>query len=301
MLIANIIIYYHKLKNLLLLYFPIFILSSCESSTERIMARILIPIAFFSVLSLVLKPIIERNKKQRRQKIENEINSISRTDEQDDFHELKNENIPFKSGDQSFQYEFSVKTELPWFYQLGCLVIFIGLLISWFGFWFDSAVFKLILIVLIVFALFWLLMYELFKKQKLIKIEIKQNQINFFDDLGVKLFEFQPKEFKKLKLLETTVESKGLVLKTDSWMQLWIEENEIENSNLDKITKFKEIVCSHRISGEKKSKYPSNYLTKEDLALEWMIKSDFETMKLRNEMLRFCQENSIKIVNNIGV
>ena len=285
------------IKSIPLISLLIFLFSSCEDIVDKSVLRVLAPIAIFSLLGLILQPLIRKLRKRRRVQYKEEVENEKLIT--DDIL-VSNKNQPINTDEISARFEIVVQTKLPLYYQVGCLFIALMLLVSWFGFLFGGPIFGLLLFSFLFLTCFWLALYGLVKKVANVVMEFEKNKIIFFNSNGIKLFDFNYNEISYLRLYETHQNVKGIKMYYSGWMVLWMNENEISRQNVDKLNSFKNIFCKNRIVKKTKNKYLEGTLFSEDLAIQWPINYEFEGKSLRKALFQFCNENSIVIKNDVG-
>jgi len=268
-----------NMKKILKIFFflsPLFLVTSCESTTQRIILRITIPLAFFGLMSIISTYIKNRKQATQKSQLNEEIDLIVNSKiNQAEIQKLDSVN------QINFKYKFVVKTKSPSFVGYGCLFIPIGVVISWFGFWFSFQFFKPLLFVFIGLTAIWWIVYESTKVKTEIEMIISQNKISFICANGNNRIDFDPMEIDHLKLFDEYQNVKGVEMNKGGWMQLQFNSEQMISNSSTKPHLFKEI------------------LNKEDLTIKWAIDTITNGKSLKTILLKFCVDNSVEIKNKI--
>lgn len=255
---------------------PLFLVTSCESTTQRIVLRITIPLAFFGLMSIISTYIKNRKQATQKSQLNEEIDLIVNSK----INQIETEKLD-SDNQINVKHKFVVKTKSPSFVQYGCLFIPIGVVISWFGFWFSFPIFKPLLFVFIGLTAVWWIVYESTKVKTEIEMIISQNKISFIYENGNNRIDFDPMEIDHLILFDDYQNVKGVEMKKGSWIQLHFNGEQMITNSSTKPDLFKEI------------------LNKNDLTIKWAIDTTTNGISLKTILLKFCVDNSIEIKNKI--
>ena len=275
--------------------FLLTLLSSCEASEmnslERVSIRIFAPIIILAILAPLLQRFFKKSKSDKRKSVNDYIDNLRQ-------NQIINENKDSSQVIAPLEFQYVVGN-IGFVYASGCLVIGIGLFISWFLFWIGiingNKTFIYIFFFFLASTFIWLSLKSLIRKQVKVHVQILKDSLvisNFEKTLSLTYF---PHEINRLLFYETTVRNKsGFDQTTGSFIKLIFNPDSgltpIENKN----DKFHELVGRYKP------------LTTENHHLQWNERNIFGSdpiyvngKSLKSELIKFCVRNNIQIKNEI--